>query len=173
MKGPLDWLKTISELSGSGVQLSATWFGDGDLLESMHSYVAENGLIDLVSLPGNVDRRESMAEVRRSHIFMFCHLAAESPRCVVEALASGTPIIGYGSGYTRHLVAREGGGEFVETGDWQSLARLVADLNSDRRHLADLVRQAHATSQKFDRDEAIRQRIELIISHHEVQGSAG
>ena len=101
----------------------------------MRSYVSKHGLADVVTLPGNVDRAQSLAEVRRSHLFMFCHLAAESPRCVVEALASGTPIIGYESGYTRDLVAEQGGGEFVETGDWEALATLVAGLNKDRKRI--------------------------------------
>lgn len=167
MKGPLDWLQAIGSLKDSGVDFRASWFGDGDLLERMRSFVMERGLTDHVSLPGNVDRQQSMAEVRRSYIFMFCHLAAESPRCIVEALASGTPIIGYGSGYTRDLVAERGGGAFVQTGDWQALANLVAELDKDRPRLAQLMRQAHATSQKFDRDEAIRRRIELIIGHQQ------
>lgn len=171
MKGPFHWLKTIGKLRDMGIELKATWFGDGDLLEGMRSFVLGHGLADMISLPGNVDRALAMAEIRRSHVFMFCHLAAESPRCVVEALASGTPIVGYGSGYTRDLVADQGGGDFVETGDWQDLATRVAGLDKDRTHLAELIRQAHATSQKFDRDEAIRQRIELIIRHQDAPDS--
>jgi glycosyltransferase involved in cell wall biosynthesis len=165
MKGPFHWLKAVGKLRDMGIELKATWFGDGDLLEEMRAFVVGQGLADVISLPGNVDRALAMAEVRRSHVFMFCHLAAESPRCVVEALASGTPIVGYGSGYTRDLVAEQGGGDFVETGNWQGLATRLSALHNDRIRLAGLVRQAHATSQRFDRDEAIRQRIDLIVRH--------
>ena len=173
MKGPLDWLKAIGKLKDAGANLNATWFGDGDLLEVMRTFVAQHGLADTVSLPGNVDRSQSLAEIRRSHLFMFCHLAAESPRCVVEALACATPIVGYGSGYTRDLVAGQGGGAFVQTGDWQALGTLVNGLDKDRAALGELVREAHATSLKFDRDEAIRQRIDLIIRHQDEAVSGG
>ena len=167
MKGPFDWLKTVKELKSLGIELAATWFGDGDQLEAMKGFVTENQLADVVSLRGSVDRDQALAELRSSHIFLFCHLAAESPRCLVEALASATPIVGYESGYARGLVAKDGGGEFVEIGDWKSLARVVADLDRNRAHLARLVRAAHATALHFDRDAAIRERIDLIIRHHD------
>lgn len=166
MKGPFDWLKAIKMVADAGVRFKATWFGDGDLLPPMKEFVATHGLSQLVDLPGNVDRETALATVRQSHLFLFCHLAAESPRCLVEALASGTPIVGYDSGYARGLVA-QGGGKFVDTGDWQSLADLVRQLDKDRERLVGLVRQANATSQQFDRDAAIRQRINLIVSHLE------
>jgi colanic acid/amylovoran biosynthesis glycosyltransferase len=167
MKGPFDWLNAVGRLRELGIELHATWFGDGDQLEAMRAFVAQHQLSDRVSLPGSVDRQQVMAEIRKSHLFLFCHLAAESPRCLVEALASGTPIVGYESGYARGLVANEGGGEFTEIGDWEALARVAADLDRDRARLAALVRDAHATALHFDRDAAIRERIDLIIRHQE------
>jgi colanic acid/amylovoran biosynthesis glycosyltransferase len=164
MKGPFDWLSAIRRLAEGGIRLHATWFGDGDQLERMKDFVAEHGLGAIVSLPGNVDRTEAIEAVRQSHLFLFCHLSNESPRCVVEALANGTPIIGYDSLYVRDLVAT-GGGEFASLGDWEKLAEIVANLDGDRARLASLIRGAAKSAESFDRDEAIERRIGLIVDN--------
>jgi colanic acid/amylovoran biosynthesis glycosyltransferase len=162
MKGPFDWLSAIRRLTEGGVQLKATWFGGGDRLERMRDFVSEHGLAAIVSLPGDVDRAEVIEAVRQSHLFLFCHLSNESPRCVVEALANGTPIIGYDSLYVRDL-ATGGGGEFASLGDWGNLAKIVAGLDGDRARLASLIRGAAKSAELFDRDKAIERRIGLIV----------
>lgn len=163
MKGPFDWLRTIRRLVENGTPLQATWFGDGDQHSAMRSYVEANGLQDSVLLAGSVDRVEVMRTVRQSHLFLFCHLTNESPRCVVEALASASPIIGYESLYVRDLVAAGGGGVFAKLGNWKALAEIVEALDHDRDRLAHLIAGAARSAQKFDRDEAIKERVDLIV----------
>ena len=114
------------------------------------------------TLAGMVDREILMAAQRQSDMFMFCHRTAESPRCLVEALACGCPIIGYGSLYARDLVALKGDGAFVDMDDWQGLADLVWSLDQDRTALAKLVHDANESAHLYDRDKAIQQRIDLI-----------
>ena len=93
---------------------------------------------------------------------MFCHLTRESPRNVVEALAAGVPIIGFGSPFSNHLVEIHGGGLFVETGDIEALAQAIANLNNNRRELGTLVSNAARSGRQFDRTVAITRRIELM-----------
>ena len=58
------------------------------------------GLGDVVSLPGFVSSRAKVMEFLRGiHVLVFCHRTPESPRCLVEALMSGTGILGYESDY--------------------------------------------------------------------------
>ena len=104
MKGPLDWLRTIALARAAGVELSATWLGDGPLLETMKVRVHELGIADCVQLPGfQGDRAGVLAAMRNSHIFLFCHRTPEiaempgrgarvrrPPRRLREPLLGGT-----------------------------------------------------------------------------------
>ena len=163
MKGPADWLKTLQEAIGRGAKISATWLGDGSLLESMRMTAANLGIADHVHFPGFVaDRRELLRILRDSDLFVFCHKTPESPRCLVEALVSGCPLIGYGSAYPRDLVSRHGGGLFAPVGDWHALAAMVSDLAVDRRKVHDLIRAASLSGRLYERDATMQRRIDLI-----------
>ena len=112
MKGPIDWLETLHELIKNGVEFNATWLGDGSLLPSMRAMAENLGMTDYVHFSGYVsDREQVLQTLRNSDIFLFCHKTPESPRCLVEALASGCPLIGYGSAYPKEIVAQRGGGD--------------------------------------------------------------
>lgn len=161
IKGPFEWIEALDMLSKSGTTFSATWFGSGELMPQMKKMVSARSLDDCIEFPGNVERSQSMESVRNADIFLFCHLTEESPRCLVEAIASGASIVGYSSVYARDLV-ENGGGVFVERGDVQGLAESLKRLDADREMLADLVRAAVRSSQEYDRNNAIQERIGLI-----------
>lgn len=162
MKGPFDWLKTIHRALEAGVELEATWFGDGSLLPLVRREVERLGIGNYVSFKGAVAREEIMARLYKTDIFLFCHKTLESPRCLGEALASGCPLVGYMSEYARDLVAPHGGGEFVRLDNWEALADTIAALNRDRAKLAQLVKAAAASGKLLDRDTAMQRRIDLI-----------
>ncbi|MEP6785170.1 MAG: glycosyltransferase [Sphingomonadales bacterium] len=165
MKGPADWVDALVRAAQAGVDFRATWFGEGDLLEQMRTKVAAVRLTDKVSFPGKVDRPVAMASLRASDMFLFTHKTAESPRCLVEALAAACPITGYHSRYAADLVADRGGGSFVPLDDWSALGDTVIALNSDRPRLVQLVRDAYHTAALYDRDAAIAHRIDLIRTY--------
>jgi len=104
-KGPLDWIKAINHAVTSGANLRATWFGDGELMPQMRQLANER-----VTLAGTVHRDQVMSHLRNTDMFVFCHKTRESPRCLGEALATGCALVGYGTGYSRSLVATHGGG---------------------------------------------------------------
>jgi glycosyltransferase involved in cell wall biosynthesis len=165
MKGPLEWLNALKEAIELGANLKATWLGEGPMLAEMSREIRRLGLGENVVLPGLVPRKELMHRLKSSDLFLFCHKTGESPRCLGEALVSGTALVGYGSKYPRDLVAEHGGGEFAETGDWRALAQIITSLDRDRRRLATLVQGAARSGTCLDRDAAIRKRIDLIRTY--------
>lgn len=165
MKGPLDWLNALKGAIELGVDVKATWLGEGPMLSEMSNEIRRLGLQKNVELPGLVPRDELMRRLKYSDMFLFCHKTGELPRCLGEALVSGAPLVGYGTGYPRDLVAEHGGGEFAETGDWRALAQIIADLGKDRRRLATLVESAAKSGACLNRDAAIRQQIDLIRTY--------
>jgi glycosyltransferase involved in cell wall biosynthesis len=96
---------------------------------------------------------------------LFTHITPESPRCLIEALISGAPIIGYQSDYAEDLIKDMGGGEFVPIGQWERLGDLLVTLSSDRHQLARLIQQAGENGKRFNSEVVFRERSELIKAH--------
>lgn len=162
MKGPFDWIEVLTRLRDAGVAFNARWLGDGPLLEEMRAMVRARNLADVVELPGFVSSRDAILhEMKRSHVFLFCHKTPESPRCLIEALVCGCPTVGYGSAYARDLVT-DGGGEFVKVSDVPSLTEQVLTLDRDRPALARLMAASARSGLRFDEEKVYRHRAGLI-----------
>lgn len=163
MKGPFDWLETLRLARHAGLRFTATWWGDGPLLDAMRARVGELGLADCVALPGfEGDRERLLAAMRAAHLFLFCHRTPESPRCLIEALVCGTPLLGYGSPYSEDLVARDGGGRLAPVDDPAALAAHLRALDGDRAELSDRVRGAARSGTRFDEETVYRERATLL-----------
>lgn len=166
MKGPHDWLDVLEGLERAGVAFEATWLGEGTELEVMRARVATGPLNGRVSLPGFMRDRAAVVEtLRAAHLMLFCHKTPESPRCLIEALTSGTPIVGYDSAFPRDLVAGAGGGRLVPRDDVAALTRAVTALAADRGALAGLVQAAAEDGAQFDDVSVFRHRAEIIRAH--------
>jgi glycosyltransferase involved in cell wall biosynthesis len=162
MKGPMDWLWVCLLLRRARVPFQATWLGDGQLLESMRCFVNENGLADVVALPGYVaERVQIIRSLRSADVLMFCHKTPESPRVLIESLISGSPLVGYESAYSRDLVC-QGGGLFVESGGIDELAELIKRLNTDRKLLARLITEAAERGRGMTDEAVFAHRSELM-----------
>lgn len=163
MKGPMDWLAVLEQLRAAGVDFRASWLGDGPMLDTMRAHVAQAGLAAQVELPGFVeDRAKVLAALRRAHLFVYCHKTPESPRCLIEALMSGAPIVGYDGAYPRELTEASGGGCFVPRGAVAALAAQVADLARSPDALAALQADARRDGQRFDQDSVFRDRSVIL-----------
>jgi glycosyltransferase involved in cell wall biosynthesis len=166
MKGPLDWLQALALLRDAGVRFRAEWLGDGPLLGEMQALRDKLDLADCVDLSGFVGDRDLVVErLRRAHVFMFCHKTPESPRCLIEALVSGSAIVGYESAYARDLISQHGGGDLTPINDVAALARKVGELDRDRARLADLVERSGREGRRFDEDTVYRHRAMLMREH--------
>ncbi len=166
MKAPLDWIKAVEKAHRLGVNLKATWLGAGSLLDEMHRMIAEHDLGSVIELVGfESDRDRLLERIRDSHLMLFTHITSESPRCLIEALISGTPIVGYQSDYAEDLVHDRGGGEFVPVGQWERLGALLATLSHDRPHLARLIQQAGENGKRFNSEVVFRERSDLLKAH--------
>lgn len=165
MKAPLQWIdavaKAVKVLGAERVE--AVWLGDGPLLDDARAKVRELELQGCIRFGGFVaDRSEVLTFLRQQDVLLFCHVTPESPRCLVEALISGLPLVGYESSYARELVGRRGGAILSPIGDSNALAMTLIRLANGREELRRLTREA-ATSREIYNDEAVfAHRSELI-----------
>lgn len=166
MKGPFDWVEVLAKLKSQGIDVQATWLGDGPDLADMKRSVSAAGLEDNVTFTGFVDDRDVvMAQLRDAHIFLFCHKTPESPRCLIEALVSATPIVGYDGAFASDLIAAHQGGKLAPLNDVDALAEAVSDLAQDRAKLGDLIARAARDGAPFDDESVYAHRCEIIKTH--------
>jgi glycosyltransferase involved in cell wall biosynthesis len=165
MKAPFQWIDAVAQAVGAvgPGRIAATWLGDGPLLDEARERVRGLGLESSIRFAGFVsDRAVLLSFLREQNVLAFCHITPESPRCLIEALISGTPLVGYESAYARELVADRGGAALSPVGDAQALARSLIALATDRQALRQLTVQA-ATARSIYNDEAVfEHRSELI-----------
>jgi glycosyltransferase involved in cell wall biosynthesis len=163
MKGPFDWLRVIHHLCEAGINLKANWLGDGPLLSDMKSLADQLGISNKIHFAGFVsDYKQVLEYMKKQHIFLFCHKTPESARCLIEALVSGCPIVGYSSLYPESIVSEYGGGMFVPSNNWKKLANLIVELNSDREKLKELIINAAISGQQFEEQSLYKNRSDLI-----------
>jgi glycosyltransferase involved in cell wall biosynthesis len=165
MKGPMDWLATLDLLKARGIAFHATWIGEGSMRVAMQAHVDRAGLSPHVLLAGHSDHAGVLEALRKAHVMLFCHKTPESPRCLIEALVSGCPIVGYDSAFPSDLIARHGGGLLVARDDVDALSHALGGLASDRRSLAELIRRSASDGAPFSDVEVFRHRSDLIKKH--------
>jgi glycosyltransferase involved in cell wall biosynthesis len=165
MKGPLDWVEVLERLAAAGVDFRAVWLGDGAERPAMLGRIEAGGLAERVEMPGFADRAAVLAALRRAQVFLFCHKTPESPRCLIEALTSGCPIVGYESAFARDLVSGHRGGLFAPLGDTAALAGILGGLAADRPRLGELIGHAALDGEPFDDVTVFRHRSEVIRRH--------
>lgn len=165
MKGPFDWLEALERAAARGVNLTATWIGDGDQLAGMRKRVDLTALSGKISFPGFVDDRQAiLAYLREAHVFMFCHKTPESPRCLIEALVSACPLIGYNGAFAQDLISQHNGGVLVPSGDSDALANVLVGLDRDRERLGDLILRAARDGAPFNDVDVFQHRSDIIKS---------
>lgn len=166
MKGPRDWLAVLDRLAAEGIDFTAAWLGDGPELPAMRARVEAAGLAGRVELHGHIeDHGAVISALRQAHALLFCHQAPESPRILIEALISGTPLLGYGSPYPEELIEGHGGGVLVGRGDVAALAAAAGALARDRGRLAALIAAAAKDGTPFDDRSLFRHRSDIIRRH--------
>jgi colanic acid/amylovoran biosynthesis glycosyltransferase len=93
-------------------------------------------------------------------IFLFCHKTPESPRCLIEALMCGLPIIGYDSPYPKDLIHGNGGGILTPPNDPRALS--AALLTVSPTTLRGLTYLAQQDGIEFSTERVFKHRSDLM-----------
>jgi len=126
----LDALERLESLRQARYRL--TWVGRGPLEKEFARRAAAAGLADRVELPGYVPFGKRLLELYRSaHMFVHVSLTEGLPQVLVEALASGTPIIGTDVGSVGDLLERGRAGLLVPPARLDSLVDAILRLSDD------------------------------------------
>ena len=95
-KGVWELMEAAEWLKGAhpDAPLKIICAGDGSEYEALKRHVQENGLVDMVQLPGYLRGEDKYAAYRGADLFAFPSFHAEGfPIAVIEALAAGLPVV--------------------------------------------------------------------------------
>ena len=110
-------------------RLRLVMVGEGPLRAESLAILATAGVVDLAWLPGE---RSNIADIMRGmHAFVLPSLAEGISNTILEAMASGLPVIATAVGGSAELVAHGQTGEIVPPADPQSMARHIVALAAD------------------------------------------
>lgn len=123
--------------------------GDGPLRQSLQEHIQRAGLDDVVWMAG--DRDDVPALLQMMDIFVLPSLGEGVSNTILEAMASGLPVIATDIGGNPELVEPHVNGFLFDVGNAQALADIVADL-LDRDGLSQTMGKAarQRVEERFD-----------------------
>jgi glycosyltransferase involved in cell wall biosynthesis len=117
------------------------------------------------SRPGVLSHKQLLRELTARDVFVFCHKTPESPRCLIEALQCGLPIVGYESAYPSDLIRRNAGGLLTRPNDPIDLAQTLKRLASNHpASLVSLWERALRDGVTFSAENVFQHRAQLMRS---------
>jgi glycosyltransferase involved in cell wall biosynthesis len=112
-------------------QARLTIAGSGPLAGELRSLAVALGLADRVSFAGRLDRDDVAALLREADVCLNPSLADNMPNSVLEALASGLPVVSTNVGGVPHIVRHEHTALLVPAGQPAAMADAVLRLLRD------------------------------------------
>jgi len=125
-KRPGDALAAFDRLREQFPDAVLTVCGKGPLRGALEAEARERGLADRVDFLGHLDYETMPAVYRAADVLVLPSRAEGLPRTVLEAMASGTPVVV--SALDQVVPVVEGGGEVVEVGDVEGFGESMATV---------------------------------------------
>jgi len=178
-KGFADLLHALAVAAAGGSEFRCRIFGDGPLHDELSGMIEHLGLTDRVELAGARSNDEVVSALGRADVFALTPLVAADgdrdgiPNVLVEAMASGLPVVTTSAGGISELVRHEVNGLMCPPGDVAMLATSISALLADPATRSRLGEAGRRTVENdYDIDTAARdlERVLVPTVHHQVEG---
>jgi len=126
-KGQMTLVQAMALLKDSHPNIHLTLVGDGAMRDDLEKAIRAAGLINRITLTGWVDETRVNTELAASHAIVMPSFAEGLPMVVMEAMASGRPVISTYVAGIPELVTPDCGW-LVPAGDAAALAAVLAEL---------------------------------------------
>jgi glycosyltransferase involved in cell wall biosynthesis len=163
MKGYPVLVDAVAQLARDGAPVRLTLVGDGPDAAMLREQAERQGVAELVSFTGALSAHEVTARLRLADVFCLPSFAEGVPVVLMEAMASGLPVVSTGVMGIPELVRDGVSGLLVPPGRPEPLAaalRTLADDPEARRALGAAGRAA--VEREFDVDASARALLELF-----------
>jgi glycosyltransferase involved in cell wall biosynthesis len=126
--------------------------GDGELRQQVEEHIARLGVGDTVELAGSRPPDEVPKWLAAADVFVLASYYEGLSLAVMEAMASGLPVVVSRVSGTAELVPTADDGRIVEPGDAVGLADAIEELSADGALRRAIGRRAHDRAQEFSWD---------------------
>lgn len=143
-KAPLLTIKAFAKLLNRNPKAKLVMVGDGDLLDEAKLLVKDLKIQDEVSFKGVLNPDEIIELLKLSRVFVQHSIQASNgdsegtPNTILEASASGLPVISTFHAGIKEAVLHEKTGYLVNEGDWQTMGDYMIKLASNPTLCAEL-----------------------------------
>jgi glycosyltransferase involved in cell wall biosynthesis len=161
-KRPGDALSAIERVRETHPGARLFFVGRGPLRAALERRVAERGLGDAVTFLGEVPHEEMPGLYRGADLFVLPSRAEGLPRTVLEALATGTPVVTSDLSQLRPIV--DGAGITVPVGDSEGFASALNELAGDPDRYT---RYGTQGRERVERDHSWADTVRLTTKHLE------
>jgi hypothetical protein len=145
-KGHSVLLQAVAELRKRGVAIELTLIGDGALRHEFETQATRLGLGDHVAFLGIVDADRVLDLVAQHDLFVLPSYQEGMPRAMLEAMATGTPVIASNVGGIPEVLSEE---SMVAPGNVAALVSGIETLALDRSLLQARAKAARAAACPF------------------------
>ena len=130
--------------------------GDGNERESLEEYASEKGLMEQVRFVGRVPHAGTIPLYHRAHVYVLPSLNEGMSNNVLEALATGLPIITTDTGGTRELVGDNENGLIIRMKDPQHIAEKILWLSEHPQKAAAFGLESRRRAERLGWDEVAK-----------------
>jgi glycosyltransferase involved in cell wall biosynthesis len=142
-KDPYLLIEVLAELERrSPGRYRLVWLGTGTLDQDVRERARDRGLEHLVDLRGHVLPGEVLSTLRTANIFLLTSKTEGVPQALIEAMASGTPIVATGVGGVRAALGDGRAGVVVDSRKPAAIADAVARVSDDEPLRHDVTQHA-------------------------------
>ena len=113
-KGVFEILEAINRLSSNDIQCNLIIIGSGKEEEAMRSFIKTHTLDDKVQITGFLGKSEIIHHLQHSSIFVLPSYSEGFPMVVLEAMASGLPIVATRVGAIPEMIKNDINGYVVD-----------------------------------------------------------
>jgi glycosyltransferase involved in cell wall biosynthesis len=137
-------VKACGELRRRGTQFELRIIGGGQLRDELRALAADEGVGDLVELPGSMSQSEVVAELAAAEVFALSPVVMPNgdrdgiPNVVLEAMAAGVPVVASSVSGIREVLTDGVNGRLVAPGRPDLLADALGELLLDAAQRARL-----------------------------------
>jgi glycosyltransferase involved in cell wall biosynthesis len=159
-------IDTIRILHNDGYNVCFTIIGGGKLEKKLKQIVSEANLSDIVEITGRIDAEKMPQVYRQNDIFISASMQEGMSNAMLEAMASGLPIITTRCEGVEELI--KDNGFIAENAQAEKIAEAVKKLAVDRELCKKMSAAARKQAEKFGWDKVAQEYIELykIILEH-------
>ncbi len=129
-KGQLLLIEAFKDYLAEGYDATLTLAGDGEMREIIEQYVQEYNIVDKVNITGWVDSIQIKALLNESDAMLLPSFAEGLPVAIMEAMATGVPIISTSIAGIPELVKHKETGFLITPGSIEDLTSSLVEFSN-------------------------------------------